>query len=69
MIWTILSASWRAGGALRDPEGQRGTVLLFMAAGGVAMPGYAANAVWLVRDRPIYAFYLGSRPWCPSASC
>ena len=30
-----------------------------LAAGGVAMTGYGAYALWLVRGRPDYAFYLG----------
>ena len=59
MIWRGLTALWRAGAALADPEGRRGAALLFMAAGGVAMTGYAAYALWLVRSRPDYAFYLG----------
>lgn len=59
MIWRGLSALWRAGAALADPEGRRGAALLFMAAGGVAMTGYGAYALWLVRGRPDYAFYLG----------
>ena len=59
MIWRGLTALWRAGAALADPEGRRGAALLFMAAGGVAMTGYATYALWLVRGRPDYAFYLG----------
>ena len=59
MIWRGLTALWRAGAALADPEGRRGAALLFMAAGGVAMTGYGVYALWLVRGRPDYAFYLG----------
>jgi len=59
MIWRGLTALWRPGAALADPEGRRGAALLFMAAGGVAMTGYGVYALWLVRGRPDYAFYLG----------
>ena len=59
MIWRGIRSLWRAGAALADREGRRGAALLFMAAGGVAMTGYAAYALWLVRGRPDYAFYLG----------
>ena len=59
MIRRGLRALWRAGAALADPEGRRGAALLFMAAGGVAITGYGAYALWLVRGRPDYAFYLG----------
>jgi len=59
MIRRGLRALWRAGAALADPEGRRGAALLFMAAGGVAMTGYGVYALWLVRGRPDYAFYLG----------
>ncbi|TKD50591.1 hypothetical protein [Sphingomonas baiyangensis] len=46
--------------ALGDPEGRRGAALIFLAAGGVAMTAYASYALWLVRARPDFAFYLGA---------
>jgi|GEM_PF-1225764 len=57
--WRALGAPWRAANVLRDPEGRRGAALLFMALGGVAMTAYAAFALWIVRERPTLAFYLG----------
>lgn len=54
-----MGAPWRAVASLRDPEGRRGAALLFMAGGGAALTGYAIYALWLVRNRPDYAFYLG----------
>lgn len=58
-LWLALGAPWRAIKALRDPDGRRGAALLFMAGGGASMTGYAGYALWLVRNRPDYAFYLG----------
>lgn len=54
-----MSWAWRAVAALRDPEGRRGAALLFLAGGGLSMTGYAGYALWLVRERPDYAFRLG----------
>jgi hypothetical protein len=39
---------------------RRNWALILMAGGGVAMTAYAAYALWLVRDRADYAFYLGA---------
>lgn len=33
--------------------------LVLLAGGGMAMTGYAAWALWLVRENATYAFYLG----------
>ena len=34
--------------------------LLFLAGGGIAMTAYAGYALWLVKDRADFAFYLGA---------
>jgi hypothetical protein len=34
--------------------------LALLGGGGVAMTGYAAYALWLVREKPAYAFQLGA---------
>ena len=41
------------------PEGRRAWALILLAGGGVAMTFYASGALWIVRDRPTLAFYLG----------
>lgn len=45
---------------LKSSDRRRDWGLLFLAGGGVAMTAYAAYALWLVRDRADFAFYLGA---------
>jgi hypothetical protein len=45
--------------ALADPEGRRGWALMLMAGCGVSMTVFAAFALWIVRNNPNYAFYMG----------
>lgn len=45
--------------ALLTPEGRRGWALALMAGGGVGMTLYALLALWLVRGKPAFVFWLG----------
>lgn len=45
--------------ALLDPEGRRAWALMLMAGCSVSMTAYVVWVLWIVRDRPQYAFYLG----------
>jgi hypothetical protein len=45
--------------ALLTADGRRAAALLFLLGGGMAMTVYAAWALYLVRDRADFAFYLG----------
>lgn len=45
--------------ALLDPEGRRAWALMLMAGCSVSMTAYVVWVLWLVRERPQYAFYLG----------
>jgi hypothetical protein len=40
-------------------ERRRNWGLVLLAGGGMAMTGFAAGALWLVRGNAAYAFYLG----------
>lgn len=54
-----MSAPWRALKSLREPEARNGAALAFIEGGGVTMTAYAAFSLYLVRDHPNYAFWLG----------
>jgi hypothetical protein len=45
--------------ALLDPEGRRAWALLLMAGCSVVMSLYVCAVLWIVRNQPQYAFYLG----------
>lgn len=59
----MIAAFFRALGApfraLLDPEGRRAWALMLMAGCSVAMTAYVVWVLWLVREHPQYAFYLG----------
>ncbi len=45
--------------ALLTPDGRRAWALLLMAGCSVTMTGYVVWVLWIVKNRPDYAFYLG----------
>ncbi len=45
--------------ALMSPEGRRAWALMLMAGGGLSMTIFAGCALYIVRDYPNYAFYMG----------
>lgn len=44
---------------LTDPEGRRAWALMLMAGGGISMTVFAAFTLYIVRQVPAYAFYMG----------
>lgn len=46
--------------ALYDLDGRRAWAIILMAGGGIAMTLYACAVLWIVKDHPNYAFYLGA---------
>lgn len=62
-LWSAVTAPfwapWRLIRALRDGEARKGAALVFLAGAGVAMTAYAGYALWLVRNDPRSALYLG----------
>jgi hypothetical protein len=55
----VASAPWRAVKSLREPDARNGAALLFVEGGGVSMTAYAGFVLYIVRNHPNYAFWLG----------
>ncbi len=58
-VASLFGAIARAIGALATPEGRRGWALALLAGGGMAFTAMAAWALYMVREAPDRAFWLG----------
>lgn len=57
VFFSALATPFRA---LLNPEGQKAWAILLMAGCAIAMTAYVIWVLWIVKDRPQYAFYLGA---------